>query len=222
MGGDAFPYIWFDSYEKMNATLLPGREHFNQHTDQQKNDEDYDYATKAWEKLKCKTFEDYHDKYLLADVGLLATCFHAFRRNIYKMHVTDPAYFVDLPGLSWSLVLKHQLKGKPIELLEKPEHYIEFQNNIQGGITQVFQRYAKRKYNTSGQSLSQIMYFDVNGLYVHIMANYKLPYKLVEHNVYGEYTNKYTYEKIKELSEDEEHTYFFIIDASISESMIID
>ena len=52
------------------------------------------------------------------------------------------------------------------------------------------------------------------------MANYKLPYKLVEHNVYGEYTNKYTYEKIKELSEDEEHTYFFIIDASISESMI--
>ena len=76
-------------------------------------------------------------------------------------------------------------KGKAIELLEKPEHYIEFQNNIQGGITQVFQRYAKRKYNASGQSLSQIAYFDVNGLYAHIMANCKLPYKLVEHNVYG-------------------------------------
>ena len=30
----------------------------------------------------------------------------------------------------------------------------------------------------------------------------------------------YTYKKIKELSEDEDHTYFFIIDASISESII--
>ena len=58
-----FPYIWFDSYEKMNASSLPGREYFNQHVDQQKNDEDYDYATKAWEKLGCKTFEEYHDKY---------------------------------------------------------------------------------------------------------------------------------------------------------------
>ena len=52
------------------------------------------------------------------------------------------------------------------------------------------------------------------------MANCKLPYKLVEHNVHGECTNKYTYEKINKLSEDEDHTYFFIIDASISESMI--
>ena len=112
--------------------------------------------------------------------------------------------------------MKHLPKGKAIELLEKPEHHIEFQNNIQGGITQVFQRYAKRKYEGS-QSLSQIMYFDVNGLYAHIMANCKLPYKLVEHNIDE---GNYTYEKIKERSEDEEHTYFFIIDASISETMI--
>ena len=63
------------------------------------------------------------------------------------------------------------------------------------------------------------MYFDVNGLYAHIMANCKLPYKLVEHKVYDENIS-YTPEKIKELSEDEDHTYFFIIDASIGESMI--
>ena len=84
----------------MNATSLPGREYFNQHADQQKNGEDYDYAIKAWEKLECRTFEEYHGKYLLADIVLLVTCFHAFRRNIYKMHVTDPAYFLGLPGLS--------------------------------------------------------------------------------------------------------------------------
>ena len=48
------------------------------------------------------------------------------------------------------------------------------------------------------------MYFDVNGLYAHIMANCKLPYKLVEHRVYDE-QKVYTPEKIKELSEDEDH-----------------
>ena len=75
------------------------------------------------------------------------------------------------------------------------------------------------------------MYLDVNGLYAHIMANCKLPYKLicyqdVENNVYGyiygdpEKPMYFDYNLIKQLSEDEEHTYFFIIDASVSELMI--
>ena len=114
-----FPYIWFDSYEKMNAISLPGREHFQ-------SDEDYDYATKAWVILKCKKFQDYLDKYLFADVVLLATCFHAFRRNIYKMHTTDPAYFLGLPGLSWSLFMKHLPKGKAIDYLRNPNITLNF------------------------------------------------------------------------------------------------
>ena len=42
------PYLWLDSHEKMNASSLPGREHFNQHVDQQKNDEDYDQGLKMF------------------------------------------------------------------------------------------------------------------------------------------------------------------------------
>jgi len=90
--------------------------------------------------------------------------------------------------------MKHLPKGEAIELLEKPEHYLMFQNSLQGGICQVFQRYAKRRYeevkdieeNISNddkpkrRSLSQILYLDVNGLYTHIMANMKLPYKFVD------------------------------------------
>ena len=63
------------------------------------------------------------------------------------------------------------------------------------------------------------------------MANCKLPYKLicyqdVENNVfdyiYGdpEKPMYFDYNLIKLLSEDDEHTYFFIIDASVSEVMI--
>ena len=134
---NVFPYVWFDKYDRMHETSLPERKRF-------KSRADYVYAKVAWKVLGCKTFEDYHDMYLLADVVLLATCFHAFRRNIYNMHTTDPAYFLGLPGLSWSIAMKYLPKGKAIELLEKPEHYITFQNNLQGGICQVFQRYAKK------------------------------------------------------------------------------
>ena len=66
---------WFDDYGKMKWTSLPERKYFQ-------SDEEYEIALKAWRVLKCKTFEDYHDKYLLADVILLAGCFHAFRKSI--------------------------------------------------------------------------------------------------------------------------------------------
>ena len=69
------------------------------------------------------------------------------------------------------------------------------------------------------RSLSQIMYLDVNGLYAHIMANCKLPYRLVHSELFDE-QNTLSYSEIKELSEDEDYTYFFIIDASVSELMI--
>ena len=52
------------------------------------SDEEYEYACEAWKILKCKTFEDYHDKYLLA-VILLAGCFHAFRKSIYKREIQN-------------------------------------------------------------------------------------------------------------------------------------
>ena len=167
--------------------------------------------------LKCETFEDYHDKYLLADVILLAGCFHAFRKSIYKMHTSDPAYFLGLPGLSWSLAMKNMPEGRSIELLEKSEDYLAFQNSIQGGICQVSQRYVKRKYNEE-ESLNQIMYFDVNGLYAHIMTNCKLPYKLIEHKT--EDLPQFDYGTIKKMSEDEDYTYFFMIDASIGDLVI--
>ena len=55
---NVFPYLWFDSYDKLYETNLLSREHFESH-------EDYDYAIKAWDILKWKTFKDYHDMFLL-------------------------------------------------------------------------------------------------------------------------------------------------------------
>ena len=143
-----FPYIWFDSYDRMSTTSLPACKRF-------KTREDCIYANVAWKVLGCKIFEDYHDMYLLADVVLL----------------------------------------------EREEEYI---------------RDDEKPKKTS---LSQILYLDVNGLYAHVMANCKLPYKLVHNELYDE-IKTYSYNEIKELSEDDEHTYFLITDASVSELMI--
>ena len=43
------------------------------------------------------------------------------------------------------------------------------------------EEYISNDENPNEQSLSQILYPDVNGLYTHIMANCKLPYKLIKY-----------------------------------------
>lgn len=185
----------------LNETSLPGKEHFE-------SDEDYEYALKAWDILKCKTFKDYHDMYLLADVVLLAACFQAFRETVYDKYQSDPAYYVGLPGLSWSLAMK--TCSKVIELLDNQEDYLVFQESLQGGIVQVCQRYAKKRDD------NLIYYFDANGLYATILEKKKLPYKLIDKKSYDlpyEGLQEFSERKIEELVKKNDHCYFFIVDA---------
>ena len=198
---NVFPYIWFDSYDKLFATCLPGEEHFE-------SKEDYEYAVKAWKILDCKTFKDYHDMYLLADVVLLGACFQAFRETVYDKYQSDPAYYIGLPGLSWSLAMK--TCSKMIELLDNQEDYLVFQESLQGGIVQVCQRYARKT------DKNLIHYFDANGLYATILERKQLPYKLIDKKKYDlpyEGLQEFSERKIEELTKKNEHCYFFIVDA---------
>ena len=198
---NVFPYIWFDNYEKLFATSLPGEKHFE-------SKEDYEYAVKAWKILGCNTFKEYHDMYLLADVVLLGACFQAFRETVYDKYQSDPAYYIGLPGLSWSLAMKKC--SKMIELLDNQEDYLVFQESLQGGIVQVCQRYAKKT------NKNLIHYFDANGLYATILEKKKLPYKLIEKKMYDlpyEGLQEFSERKIEELVKKNEHCYFFIVDA---------
>jgi hypothetical protein len=71
-----YPYKWVDSVEKFKCTELPGIEAFyNDLTQKPCSPEDYQHAQNVWKTLGCKTFEDYHDYYLMADVVLLAEAF---------------------------------------------------------------------------------------------------------------------------------------------------
>jgi hypothetical protein len=71
-----YPYKWVDSVEKFKCTELPGIEAFyNDLTQKPCSPEDYQHAQNVWKTLGCKTFQDYHDYYLMADVVLLAEVF---------------------------------------------------------------------------------------------------------------------------------------------------
>jgi hypothetical protein len=65
-----FPYKWFPSVEKLGNSDLPCREEFfNDLSGEKCSEEDYAQAVlDYWERFKCKTFREYHDMYLEADV----------------------------------------------------------------------------------------------------------------------------------------------------------
>ena len=66
----------------MKETSLPERKYFQ-------SDEDYEDVQKAWKILKCKTFEDYHDKYhLLMSYYLLVASMPLGRAFIECIHQT--------------------------------------------------------------------------------------------------------------------------------------
>ena len=62
-----------------------------------------------YQKLECKTFEDYHMAYLKADVHLLADASENFRKLSFHNNEFDPLTFNSAPSLAWDAML---LKNK--------------------------------------------------------------------------------------------------------------
>ena len=102
-----FPYDWFNSFEKFNATSLPSKEAFYSRLHKRGiTDKQYKYAQEVWSAFNCKTFKDYHDVYLATDVLLLADCMQEFRCTSYKTYGLDPLWYYSAPGLFWDALFK--------------------------------------------------------------------------------------------------------------------
>jgi hypothetical protein len=88
-------YKWVDSVEKFKWTELPGIEAFyNDLTQKPCSPEDYQHAQEVWKTLECKTFGDYRNYYLMADVVLLAEVFEEYRSKGLSEWQLDAAQFV--------------------------------------------------------------------------------------------------------------------------------
>jgi len=184
-----FPYDWFDDQEKLKYDSLPEKKYFYSKLNKSDiSDRDYEHAKKVWKEFNCKTFEDYHDLYLITDVLLLSDVFDNFREICYKNYGLDPANYLTSPSLAWDAMLK--MTKVKIELFTDVDMYLMNEKGIRGGGSNVgsirFSE-ANHKYlhDYDKTKLSKyIMYEDMNNLYGFSMIQ-KLPldgFKWVELN----------------------------------------
>ena len=137
-----FPYDWFNCIEILKNTELPLIEDFyNKLNKKDMSIDSYNHALNVWNKLGCKTFEDYHDYYLKCDVLLLTDIFENFINVCYKNYGLDPCHYFTSPGLSWDASLK--MTKVNIELITDIDMYLLFEKSLRGGISITPYRYAK-------------------------------------------------------------------------------
>ncbi|XP_061704174.1 uncharacterized protein LOC133515618 [Cydia pomonella] len=169
-----YPYEYVDGWSKLEETSLPSQNDFyNQLTNSNVSDKDYQHAQVVWKTFNIKTLGEYCDLYLQTDVLLLAEVFENFREICMNTYKLDPCQYVTAPGLSWDAMLKYT--GIELELFTDYEMIQFIKMGIRGGISQVSKRYAKanncfmKEYDEERDS-SFIVYLDVNNLYGEAMS----------------------------------------------------
>ena len=95
-----YPYTYIDSFERFSETQLPPKEalFFNDLTDSDISDEDYERARKVWNVFSCKTLLDYNTIYTKSDVYILADVFVAFCELSIQDYGLDSKHYITLPS----------------------------------------------------------------------------------------------------------------------------
>ena len=206
-----YPYEWMDNYYKLFATALPKRrEFFSTLVSEGISNSEYAHAQNVWDTFKCKTFKDYHNLYLKADVLLLADAWENFRESIYEMFGIDCVYSYTTPGLGWEAYLKKS--GVELELLTDVDKVMFYEKSIRGGVSLITKRFA-------GISLEELkkpplernealLYLDATNLYGWAMIQH-LPYGGFE---WDDDLSKYTEEYIRSLKDDGDEGYTLEVD----------
>lgn len=145
-----FPYDYVDSLERLNETSLPPKAKFrNDLTDEDIEDEDYEFACSVWDQFGIKSLGEYSELYMKTDVLLLAVVFENFRSTCHKIYKLDPAHYYTSPGLSFDAMLMYTRVN--IELMTDIEMLMFAEGGIRGGLTQCSIRHIKanNKYMTN-------------------------------------------------------------------------
>lgn len=124
-----YPYEYTDSWEKLEETSLPSKEHFYTTLGETNiTEEDYEHARKTWEHFGCWTLGEYSDLYLKVDVLLLADVFENFRNICMNTYTIDPAFYYTAPGFSFDCMLKYT--AMKLELLTDYDMILMFEKGI--------------------------------------------------------------------------------------------
>lgn len=85
----------------MKKQHYPQKAFYSKLTDQQIEDEEYEFAQDVWQKFNIRTLGEYADLYLRVDVCLLAIIFENFRATSHKLYKLDPANY-------YNIIIQHQ------------------------------------------------------------------------------------------------------------------
>jgi len=172
-----FPYNYLSSLEVLKETSLPPKsEFFNDLTQEDISEEDYQFAQKIWNTCGFETLEEYLQFYLALDVLLLADVFENFRSTCQVDYGLDPVHYFSAAHYTWDAFMRHS--GAEFELLTDPNMYFFCLQAIRGGVSQVG---CKRKVQANNKYLpgfdaqkpsTFITDLDANNLYGRCMMDF--------------------------------------------------
>jgi hypothetical protein len=123
-----YPYSYMSSLDKFEETELPPIECFYNDLGEEACPQDmYKRAQDVWDRFTLDTLGDYHDIYLLTDVGLLSDVFENFRDLCVQYYCLDPAHYLTLPHFAWDAMLR--TTGVSLKLIT----HIGVVNMVEGG-----------------------------------------------------------------------------------------
>ena len=162
-------YEYMDSFKKFSEDKLPDRcKFFSSLKDVCISEKDHLKVNNIWNVFKMNTMGDYHNRYLKADVLLLADIFEKFINTCLDCYGLDPCHYFSSPGLSWDTMLK--MTGMKLELISDIDIHLFIEKGMRGGIYDIAKRRSKANnkymvcYDSSKES-KYISYLDANNLY---------------------------------------------------------
>ena len=151
-----YPYDWYNSVERLNATQPPPIESFASKLKGGATirPDEYAHVLKVWRDMECKSGWDYMLLYLRSDVSLLADIFQKYRSQTIQDYGVDPAYYMTCPGVGEDAALlkfeehnaERVAKGlTPIVRTNMTDYdmYLFEQSSQRGGISMMSKRFAK-------------------------------------------------------------------------------
>ncbi|MCS7318279.1 MAG: hypothetical protein NZZ41_08255, partial [Candidatus Dojkabacteria bacterium] len=155
---EAYPYEWFNNYEKFDVPFLPPREAFySRLSNKTISEKEYSEALEIFNKY-CKTFKDYHEMYLKGDVVLLAEVFEKYRELSLQTYKLDPAWYVSGPSYFFD-AMKFMTESR-LPLISDEKLYNLIKNGIRGGISGIGEKSCGKASENSC-----VLYFDTVNLY---------------------------------------------------------
>jgi len=160
-----FPYTYFDSLDRFEETSLPEKSKFyNDLTETEISDRDYEHAQTVWQHFGMRTFKDYHDFYMKSDVMLLSDCFESFRQTMISAHGLDCLHFPTLPSMTLQIALK--ITQIELDLITDTDQHLLLESSIRGGVS--------LPDFEPQLPITELCYLDANSLYA-TSQMYELP-----------------------------------------------